>query len=72
MRRTLLALVAGMVLGVVLTFAAVAMAGGWWEYAILPDGRCHPTGGNSVLVAEPVPHASNPCAVRYPRWTLIN
>lgn len=72
MRRTLLALVAGLVLGVALTFVAVEIAGGWWEYAILPESRCRPTGGGTVSIEEPVPHASNPCAVRYPRWRIIN
>lgn len=69
MRRTLVALLVGIVIGVVGTFTAVEISGGWYTYFTLPAGRCERA---NVGDAQVVPNQPNPCHFRERRWSLIN
>lgn len=68
MRRTLVALLVGIIIGVVGTLATVELRGGWYEYFTLPDDICH----SRRIGSEVVPNQPNPCHFRQPRWSLIN
>lgn len=61
----------GIVLGVLGTFAAVEISGGWYVYEIWPERDCR-TGGPTLIVPEPVTGSGTPCMFRRPRWSLIN
>lgn len=66
-RTTVLALLAGILLGVAGTLAVVEVSGGRYVYFTLPSDRCQ-----SVQVhAEVVPNQPNPCHFREPRWSFI-
>lgn len=68
MRSTLVALLVGIIIGIVGTFAAVEVSGGWYVYEIWPENRCRA----SVVTGVPEPVSGFPCTFRRPRWSLIN
>ena len=61
---------AGVILGILLTFAVVQVSGGWYTYFILSPDDCAQQNGNAVT-AEVVPNQPNPCHFRRPRWQLV-
>lgn len=71
--RTLLALVAGIALGILVTLAAVELSGGWWVYELRPTAICQPSGGvtRNLGSAHVAPNQPNPCLFREPRWSFI-
>lgn len=72
--RSALALLLGILLGIVSTFAAAEIGGGWYTYEIRPANRCQPISGPSIDLdgAAPVPNQTHPCLFRRPRFSLIH
>ena len=68
MRRTVLALLLGIVIGVAGTFVAVEISGGWWQYDLLPERECHQ--GMALGTSHVAPSQPNPCLLRHPRFTF--
>lgn len=65
--RTLAIFLAGLVLGIVLTFSGVNLTGGWYTYFTIPEDECRYT----RVAAEVTPGQPNPCNYRRPRWQLV-
>jgi hypothetical protein len=66
--KTVAVLVAGVALGVILTFGAVDLSGGWYTYHTLPTDECHGWPPSGI---EVVPNQPNPCHFRRPRWHVL-
>lgn len=65
--RTLAPLVAGILIGIIVTVGYVQMVGGWYVYNTLDEIECRATPMN----AEVTPNQPNPCNFRRPRWRLL-
>lgn len=72
--RKISVLVAGITLGVVLTFATVQITGGWYTYTVIPTKECQDAEGygRATLRDEVVPGQPNPCHFRRPRWQIFH
>jgi hypothetical protein len=64
MRRTVIAVIIGLVVGIVMTLAAIEFGGSRYEYFTIPTERCQST----QIKAEVVPSQPNPCHFRTARW----
>lgn len=74
MNRTALALLAGILLGIIGTFVSADLMGGWYAYEIRPTARCYPETGATVNLenAQPVPGQTHPCLFRRPRFAILS
>lgn len=70
MRRTVVMLLVGAVLGAGVLLAAVEINGGWYTYAIWDTARCHNDEARrySLGSTQVVPNQPHPCLFRTPRW----
>lgn len=68
MKRTLLTLLFGTLLGAAGTVTAVEIRGGWWDYEILNEIQCRRS--HNLGTAHVVPNQPNPCLIRTPRWSF--
>lgn len=57
----------GLIVGVLLLFVGVQVAGGWYTYVTLTRAECE----SMPRQTEVVPHQPNPCHFRYPRWDFL-
>jgi hypothetical protein len=65
--RTVVAFLAGMIVGAAMLWITVVLTGGWYTYVILPAYECQ----DPRTTAEVVPHQPNPCHFRRPRWQIV-
>ena len=64
MKRTLVAVLVGMILGVAGTLGAIEVTGNRYTYVTFPADECRTT----RFRAEVVPNHPNPCHFRYRNW----
>lgn len=67
MRRSIAALLVGVLLGVSGTFTTVEMIGGWYTYVLMGKSECE-TGRQNIGHMEIAPNQPNPCLLRIPRF----
>ncbi len=70
MRKMMMALLIGAVLGATVLLTAIEISGGWYTYAIWDEARCHNEDGRrySLGSTQVAPNQPHPCLFRTPRW----
>lgn len=67
MKRTLGALLVGILLGCAGTFATIEVAGGRYTYVLMGRTECE-QGDRALGVGQVAPNQPNPCLLRFPRY----